>query len=453
MRTLGLQPKSPVAPSAWTVQEREASRCVGRQTGAEPTWALIALLIANVDSGSVAMIAKQLLVPDLDMVRRAGEVIGGDMVWLPETQQRIRDAFAIANQWRDSHDYPMRSIHGTLRSHIRLRDIDGFTAARLKRMNAIRGKLRRMGDRERPLSLARFQDLGGCRAIMATMQDVNGLITALKERCRHELWAEDDYIHNARQTGYRSHHLKYEFRGTGDKAIYNGRRIEVQVRTNLQHAWATAVEAIGLYRREELKSGKGSEEWLRLFALMSAEFAEAEGCDAASGMPSRAARLRELKELDGHLSAVQALQNMSAALLYVEDAVQSTTRPDYFLIEYDNEAKTVKVTPQFRSRFAFKNYETAENSDNLSGQETANVVLVEGVKVDNLTKAYPNYFGDTQLFKRHLSALIAGGAVSDYEVALQQRTVPRPRERPDPSWIGRRGLWTEPPPKREKKKR
>jgi ppGpp synthetase/RelA/SpoT-type nucleotidyltranferase len=410
-------------------------------------------VIAKVESGSSALIAHPSIVPDRDAVRRAGEVIGGDMIWLPETEQHIREAFAVANQWRDSHDYPMRSIHATLRSHIRLRGIDGFTAARLKRMNAIRGKLRRLSDRDRPLSLDRFQDLGGCRAIMATIDDVNALIAALKARCRHELWAEDDYIHKARKTGYRSHHLKYEFQGRGSKATYNGRRIEVQVRTTLQHAWATAVEAIGLYRGEELKSGKGSPEWLRLFALMSAEFAEFEGCDPAKGMPSRTARLRELKELDGQLGAAQALENMSTALSYVEDAVQSISKPDYFLIEYDNEARTVKVTPQFRSRFAFKNYETAENADNFSGQDTANIVLVEGVKMEHLTKAYPNYFGDTQLFKQHLGALVAGGAVRDYELTLQQRSVPRPRERPDPSWIGHRGMWTEPTPKSKKKKR
>lgn len=405
--------------------------------------------IPRVEPENIALIANQSPALDLDGVRRAGEVIGGDMTWLPETEQRIREAFAVANQWRDSHDYPMRSIHATVRSHIRLREIDGFTAARLKRMNAIRGKLRRMGDRERPLSLDRFQDLGGCRAIMATTQDAEALIAAMKARCRHDLWAEDDYIHNSRKTGYRSHHLKYEFRGRGDQAICDGRRIEVQIRTSLQHAWATAVEAIGLYRGEELKSGKGSPEWLRLFSLMSAEFAEFEGCDPAKGMPSRSARLRELKELNGCLGAVEALENMSTALSYVEDAVPGSTKPDYFLIEYDNEARTVKVTPQFRSRFAFKNYESAESADNLSGQETANIVLVEGVKMDNLTKAYPNYFGDTQLFKRHLGALISGGAMRDYEVTLQQRSVPRPRERPDPSWIGRRGMWVEPTSKKK----
>lgn len=152
---------------------------------------------------------------DIDAVRRAGEVIGGDLLWTSETEPRIREAFSVANHWRDSHAYPMRSIHQTLQAHIRLQELEGFTAARLKRMNAIRGKLRRMGGRKRPLGLETFQDLGGCRAIMSSMQNAEALIGALKDRCRHALWDQNDYIHEARQSGYRSHHLKFEFRGKG----------------------------------------------------------------------------------------------------------------------------------------------------------------------------------------------------------------------------------------------
>lgn len=390
---------------------------------------------------------------DLGAVRRAGEVIGGDLTWTPETEQRIREAFSVANQWRDSHAYPMRSMHQTLRSHIRLRDLEGFTAARLKRMNAIRGKLRRMSGRKRPLGLETFQDLGGCRAIMNTMQDAQTLVGALRDRCRHAMWDENDYIHEARHTGYRSHHLKFEFRGRGDKKVYNGRRVEVQIRTDLQHSWATAVEAIGLFRGEELKSGKGSSEWLRLFALMSAEFAELEGCDPAKGMPGRAARLRELKELNGELGAASVLENLSDAVYWAQDAAEGRTKPSYYLIEYNNVTRQVKVTPQYDSRFAFKKLEAAEKPDNLSGGETANIVLIEADKMEGLTRAYPNYFGDVQLFNRLLNRFLGGNAVKEYEVILQKRTIPPPREAADPSWIGRRGLWIEPTSKKKKKKK
>jgi hypothetical protein len=60
--------------------------------------------------------------------------------------------------------------------------------------------------------------------------------------------------------------MVYKFRGSGEEAVYNGRRVEVQVRTQLQHSWATAVEAVGLFRREDLKAGRGDLDWLRLFA-------------------------------------------------------------------------------------------------------------------------------------------------------------------------------------------
>jgi hypothetical protein len=77
--------------------------------------------------------------------------------------------------------------------------------------------------------------------------------------------------------------------------------------------------------------------------------------------------------------------------------------------------------------------------------------LVEGVKLANLKRAYPNYFGDVQLFKMQLGELVGGGEVREFEVALQKRSIPTPRERADPSWMFRRGLWTEPTPKRKKK--
>src|SRR5579862_7869964 len=115
-------------------------------------------------------------------------------------------------------------------------------------------------------------------------------------------------------------------------------------------------------------------------------------------------------------------------------------KPSFYLIEYDNVTRQVRVTPQFKDRSAFTSYEAAEKSDNFSGQDTANVVLIEADKMDNLTKAYPNYFGDVNLFKMQLSSLLGGSALKEYEVALQKRSIPTPRERADPSWIGRRGM-------------
>ena len=199
-----------------------------------------------------------------------------------------------------------------------------------------------------------------------------------------------------------------------------------------------------MFLGEELKSGKGSKEWLRLLVLVSAEFAEAEGCDPAKGIPGRSERIRELRDLNNALGAVNVLDNLSTAVFWAQDAVSPDRKPSYYLLRYDNESKQVFVTPHYKSRYAFTSYEDAENPDNISGLEKSNIVLVEADKMDNLTKAYPNYFGDVQLFKMQLNALIAGEAVSEFKVALQKRAIPTPRERVDPSWIGRRGMWQEP---------
>ena len=114
--------------------------------------------------GFIAVSSSPAFEHSMDEVRAAGDVIASNWIWTPETENLIREAFSIANQWRDCHAYPMRSIRSSLRAHIRLRNLDGFTAARLKRMNAIGGKLSRMAGKGRPLGLEELQDLGGCRA-------------------------------------------------------------------------------------------------------------------------------------------------------------------------------------------------------------------------------------------------------------------------------------------------
>ena len=49
-------------------------------------------------------------------------------------------------------------------------------------------------------------------------------------------------------------------------------RIELQIRTRLQHLWATAVETAGLYTKKSLKSGQGENGWLEFFMIVSSLF-------------------------------------------------------------------------------------------------------------------------------------------------------------------------------------
>src|SRR5438067_360994 len=90
---------------------------------------------------------------------------------------------------------------------------------------------------------------------------------------------------------------------------FNGLRIEVQVRTRDQHAWATAVETVSLFTNQNLKGSVGDPDWLRLFALMGSEVARREDTLTIPGTPidEREAR-NELRELAIKLDAIKKLE-------------------------------------------------------------------------------------------------------------------------------------------------
>lgn len=59
-------------------------------------------------------------------------------------------------------------------------------------------------------SLYRMQDLGGCRVIVDSIEDVyNSLNRYKNSRIRHILKRENDYIQNPKESGYKSYHMVY----------------------------------------------------------------------------------------------------------------------------------------------------------------------------------------------------------------------------------------------------
>jgi Region found in RelA / SpoT proteins len=308
-------------------------------------------------------------------VKRAGKVIASN-IWTGATEAEVRQAFKIANNFRSAHVYPMRSVRGHLIWCMRDHDLHGMTVARLKRMQAIRRKLARENF---SIHLNTIQDIGGCRVIMPSIQDVRSLIDVLKERSRHELRGEDDYIQRPKDDGYRSHLLKYAYCGRDGAVIHDGRRIEVQVRSRLQHSWATAVESVGLFRGEYLKGDMGNAEWLRLFKLMSAEFAVAEECPEPPGIPPHDERVIEIRELDRSLDAIKVLDDLSHVVRWTDiaPAPNSLARPSHYLIKYNTVTREVEVHSEFGAIMAIAEYNRAESLDNLSGGSITNAVLVE----------------------------------------------------------------------------
>jgi hypothetical protein len=364
-------------------------------------------------------------------VARAGEVIASGLPWSEETEERIRHAFRVAHGWRDSHAFPMRSIRRSVLHHMKEAGLIGLTGARLKRMPAIRGKLLR-----KKLALSQIQDLGGCRAIMPDIRGVIDLTSALRMNLRHSIWRENNYILDPKDDGYRSHHLILSFNAKNSiEEKFKGRRIELQIRTKLQHAWATTVEAVGLFRGEGLKNHEGSPEWLRLFALVSAEFAEAEGCPLPSTSPDKHRRVTEIRHLEAELKAIDLLNHIRIGMHGTDNVLAPGFRPTHFLLRFDHVNQRVIVDPYDIPRNAAKSYDNAEVLDNRKGDNSQTVVLVEVDKVENLKAAYPNYFGDVEEFRRQLIQITRDGGATEYAVSPRQRPKTPLAPYGDLSWL------------------
>lgn len=364
-------------------------------------------------------------------VREAGKRLAGKLSFDDDASyQEALEIFSIANSWRDSHFFPMRSVYLCARHKMRKAKLGGDMAARPKRMSSIRRKLR-----DSTINLDQMQDIAGCRAIMDDITGVRQLTAMIKEKFPHDLRKEWHYIDSPKEDGYRSHHIGFEFTPrSSDQESYRSRRVELQIRTRLQHSWATAIEAVSLFNGEDLKHHRGSKEWLRFFKLISGEFAYVEDCEVGPDMPTRRERISEIRDLNHQLGAVRVLENIRTATHYAES--YTFERGRYFLLRYKPD-HTVEVENydnelQVTARLAIYEKEIEQT------ESGAKVVVVEVDKVENLIKTYPNYFGDVSLFVRNLKRVIKGKDAQEYSLSPQQVVAPKVTERPDPSALIRR---------------
>lgn len=317
----------------------------------------------------------------------AGKLLSGAIHALDEN---VLEAFRIAHNWRAACALPMHKVRGELRGKVIRGGCKGLTAGRLKRMDSIRRKLAKT-----PLNLYQIQDIAGVRAILPSMLDVERVAGYfLDGDTQHKLVREDDYIVNPKADGYRCRHIVLKFQGGSEWPEFDRQFVEVQLRTELHHCWATAVEAVGLVRNENLKAGEGSADWRRFFALMSAEIAVREGQPVGPHVPQESKdRISELRALNRKLNAVKELEGYKQGIKYAEELAASGL--GYFVISFNPLTREVIVNPFSQFRESSISY---DRGDALA--LPSNRVLVEVDRVRDLKAAYPNYFLDVDVFLR-----------------------------------------------------
>ena len=316
---------------------------------------------------------------------------------------RVGAIEAILN-WRAAHSYPLNAIHMTLRNRTLKVDVNGTTAQRLKRSESILRKLRR----QTTMQMSQMQDIGGCRSIVSTMGRLNRLKFLYETHpLRHALTKTRDYIEEPKDDGYRSIHLMYRFSGKATSLPWDKLRIEVQLRTKLQHAWATSVETVDAFTQENLKFGKGASNWRRFFRLMGSVHAVLEKTPVVHGTPDDASALRkELRELEQELKVIRNLKSYATLAEHITRQ-QGDQQRDWYLIRMMPIAGTVSVQGFLLNQFDDAKRLLAESEQEF--ESTSNqVVLVATGSLNELRRAYPNYFADTAYFTNNLQKFLKG---------------------------------------------
>lgn len=326
-------------------------------------------------------------------IDRAGKIIAN-----PESSTEEKQAaLEILNNWRSSHAYPLQVIT----SNLRRRNPNAIVVQRLKRLDSIIGKL----ERNSTTSLYRMQDLGGCRVIVDSIDQVYESLNKYKNsRIRHILKKENDYIQTPKDSGYRSYHMVYQFQSDDNDTYNKNMLIEIQFRTQLQHIWATAVETMGIYTKTALKASMGDENVLRFFILVSSVFAKMENTPICPNTPDNYNELiSEIRDIDNKLNIVSRLSALSVAIKYTNEKYNKGK--GYFLLRLDFDRKMLKVNAFSSNQIelATKAYNQIESVNN----PQIDSVLVSATSFDTLKAAYPNYFTDITQFVEMMRRILA----------------------------------------------
>lgn len=191
----------------------------------------------------------------MDITRSKIKNIGKKLRTLGSTKKLNSDDLKVLTHWRDSHgaslNYLLRLIEKEL-NHKQIKVTEYSLTQRLKRIYSIKLKL----DRFPNMQLSIMDDIAGVRVILEKLEDVDWLFNLLKEKnFKYSLLKVNNYISIPKPDGYRSLHLVYRTNKWPEV------QIELQLRTQLQHVWATAVEVFGTIVKTSFKTGDGENEW------------------------------------------------------------------------------------------------------------------------------------------------------------------------------------------------
>ena len=340
-------------------------------------------------------------------VKRSGEILRHSKAPFDET-----DAISVLNNWKAAHELPLHYIKKTIKKYAKDVTKQNTIVQRRKRTESILLKLHQ----QPKLDLARMQDLVGFRVVFRHQDNKKNLdcieefiqkISSSKMRSKVTRWT--NYIEKPRNSGYRSVHAIFKYKSPNYPS-HNNMQVELQIRTKIQHIWATAVETVGMFHKSNLKQEQGDKNWLEFFRLMSELMAIDEGTLQVE--PEQEYILRnKLSELSREIEAESKLKMISIQHGMLQKAYRhlrkkTKFKSGYMLLKLDlqpvegGDKPTIQLTAydgvEGGEELATEKYGEMEKEANENPM--CYVLLAKSEDINNLRDGFPNYFADIQEF-------------------------------------------------------
>ena len=166
---------------------------------------------------------------------------------LRDTDSPSSKNLALLQEYRLSHKDLIKQVFDIICTEALIINDDAICAYRIKRIDSIIRKLRRL---KGSVELKSMRDIAGCRCILQSDAEVFKLMNNLKKTSLQLIQKPNIYMGpHKKESGYGSIHMYVTL------PEFEKLSVEIQIRTIEQHDWATFVETIDLLYGTKLKEG------------------------------------------------------------------------------------------------------------------------------------------------------------------------------------------------------
>ena len=328
---------------------------------------------------------KDVTFPSRNQVTKAGDYFRKN-----KNEENKEKYLSILFLYRRQHNDFLEEAKKLFTKKLKKVDKKAIIVGRLKRIPTIIEKLRY----HKTMSLSSMCDIAGCRIITKNIENQKKIIDKLNQDSDFlKVKGVRDYNPcNARDDGYRGYHLIYSY--VGENEEYKKLQIELQIRTEVQNVWATAVEIVDFSKKvPNLKRGENHTLWGSFFKQVSGLFEKLEKGEKIRDKDKQI--LKKNKALIEEFKSFQK-EKLERNKNLIEVFFSRFHRKKYYILKQDSSKNSPIILTAGNEEEANDIYQKLEEK-NLKDSKV-NVVLIAARSFKEAEEAYLNYFSDTKSF-------------------------------------------------------